>query len=167
MNDFFYSTQLLRFKQKGQYRTFTGGLLSLGIIVVIVIGFASMILSMLQRTTISTTFNVQKNTDPTLTTLDTSLQKKYMFGVEIWRHDLNSNKRYFDVVGVLYTQDTGWATVTNVPLIPCTRQHWAMFPQVEKNYDKLQISWWLCPEIGSSYDLYGKYSSDKSQQLGI
>ena len=72
MNDFFYSTQLLRFKQEGEYRTFTGGLLSLGIIVFITIGFASMIISMLNRTTINTTFSVEKKTDPTLTILDAS-----------------------------------------------------------------------------------------------
>jgi len=38
---------------------------------------------------------------------------------------------------------------------------------VLKSFDKLQISYWLCPPIGASYDIYGKYTSDKSQQLGL
>lgn len=81
INDFFYSTQLFRFKKEPEYRTFTGGIFSLGIIIVIIVAFASMILSMLERTTITTSSSVEKKADPTLITLDTSIEKNYMFGV--------------------------------------------------------------------------------------
>lgn len=92
-----------------------------------------------------------------------------MFGAEIWRHDLNANKRYFDVVGVFYTYTPAstYATVTNVALVPCTIEHWSQFPEVINKYGKLQISYWLCPPINYTFDLYGKYSSDNSQQFGI
>lgn len=40
-------------------------------------------------------------------------------------------------------------------------------PEVLKNFDKLRMSGWLCPPIGYSFDLYGKYSADIYQQLGF
>lgn len=103
MNDFFYSTQLLRFKKEGEYRTLTGGILSIGIIVVIVVGFANMIMDTLKRNTFTTAFKSEKSPNPTLLTLEADPKKNFMFGVEIWRHNLNAPTRYFDVVAKLYT----------------------------------------------------------------
>ena len=54
MSDFFYSTHMLRFEKEGEYRTLTGGLLSVVIIVVIVLGFANMIIDTLNMTNITT-----------------------------------------------------------------------------------------------------------------
>ena len=45
--DFFNSSQLLRYKKENDYRTFTGGFISLGIIVVISLGFSNMIIDTL------------------------------------------------------------------------------------------------------------------------
>lgn len=44
MNDFFYSTEMLRFNDESEYKTITGGLISLGIIIMIMAGFATMII---------------------------------------------------------------------------------------------------------------------------
>jgi hypothetical protein len=35
------------------------------------------------------------------------------------------------------------------------------------NFDKLEISGWLCPPIGSKYEIFGKYSSEKYQQMAF
>jgi len=47
MTDFFYSSDMLRYENELEYRTLTGGILSLGIIITILIGFASMIIDTL------------------------------------------------------------------------------------------------------------------------
>ena len=121
MTDFFYSTQLLRFQKEGEYRTFTGGLLSIGIIVAIIVGFANMIMDTLNKGTITTSFKSEKNPNPTSTTMVASPDNMFMFGVEIWRHNLNAPTRYFDVVAKLYTEEAGWANTTDLPLVQCTR----------------------------------------------
>lgn len=97
----------------------------------------------------------------------TSPDNMFMFGVEIWRHNLNAPTRYFDVVAKLYTEEAGWATTTDLPLVQCTKEHWAKFPSVLKNFDKLQMPYWMCPPIGASYDLFGKYSADHYQIVGL
>ena len=45
--DFFNSSQFMRYKKENDYRTFTGGFISLGIIVVIFLSLANMIIDTL------------------------------------------------------------------------------------------------------------------------
>ena len=59
----------------------TGGILSIGIIVAIIVGFANMIVDTLNRSTLTTSFKVEKKSDPSLATLTTSPDKMFMFGV--------------------------------------------------------------------------------------
>lgn len=47
MNDLFYAREMLRYDKELEYRSVTGGLLSLGIIIAVIIGFASMIINTL------------------------------------------------------------------------------------------------------------------------
>jgi hypothetical protein len=51
---------MLRYDDDEKYRTLTGGILSLGIIITIIIGFASMILDTLQLSSITTKLEVIK-----------------------------------------------------------------------------------------------------------
>jgi hypothetical protein len=53
MNDLFYSTEMLRFDKEMEYRSITGGIFSLGIIVAVLVGFASMIIDTLALNTIN------------------------------------------------------------------------------------------------------------------
>ncbi len=62
--DFFYSRDMLRYEDDEDYKTLTGGIASIGIIVAIVIGFASMILDTLNLTSITTSTQVIKNVTP-------------------------------------------------------------------------------------------------------
>ncbi len=79
--DFFYSKEMLRYDDDEDYKTLTGGIISLGIIVAIVVGFASMILSTLNRTSISTTIQVIKNIVPPASLLEISPESSFRFGV--------------------------------------------------------------------------------------
>jgi len=70
--DFFKSSDLLRYDRDNEYKTITGGIFSIGIIITIIIGFASMIIDTLNRSSITYTLDTINNMDPTLTTIVTS-----------------------------------------------------------------------------------------------
>jgi hypothetical protein len=122
MGDFFNSFQMLRFEKETEYRTFTGGLISVGIIITIIIAFASMIIDTVNRTTISFTFNEERSGDPSLSVITVSPENNFMFAVSVEGYNLSSEYRLFDVVfeqiestfGVNYTY-------TPYPLEACTK----------------------------------------------
>ena len=95
--------------------------------------------------------------------------KSFMFGVEIWHYDLNSNPRYFDVNMVHGHLDTGHHTNSslNIPLEPCTRDHWSEYPSILEGYNRLNMSYWLCMPKNVQYEISGKYSSILSKTLEI
>lgn len=97
VTDFFYSSEMLRYNDENEYRTLTGGIISIGIIITIIVGFANMIMDTLNLNTISTTFELIKNKNPTPTTLSTSPDSHFMFAAEIWHVNLSDIVRYFDV----------------------------------------------------------------------
>lgn len=131
LSDFFYTSKLLRFEDEMQYRTLTGGLISLAIIITIIIGFANMILDTLGLNSITTATQIIKQQDPTPATLSTSPDSNFMFAVEISGLNLSDTLRFFDLTfradlqrrGVIYH-------TTYLPLETCTRQHWDHFPEV-------------------------------------
>jgi hypothetical protein len=63
--DFFYSTRLLRYEEDNDYRTFTGGTVSLAIIVTILFGFANMILNTINLNTFTISTETIKSPVPT------------------------------------------------------------------------------------------------------
>jgi hypothetical protein len=133
--------------------------------VTIVIGFANMILNTLTLSTISYTQNVQTNTDPTLTTITASPEDNFMFGIEIWHQNLSSPVRYFDVYMSLFIGGGGSQVPLQLNLVQCTKEHWASMPDVVGKFDKLRMSAWLCPPIGAEYNIIGKLTSEKYQQI--
>lgn len=81
MSDFFNSFQMLRYQQEAQYRTVTGGIMSIAVIITIIIAFASMISDTVNRITINFSHRNERKAEPSLTTLRNSAQGKFMFGV--------------------------------------------------------------------------------------
>ena len=63
--DFFYSTEIIRFKGEAEYKTLTGGVCSIFIIVILLYAFWSMILGTMERTTITFEEIVTRNEVPT------------------------------------------------------------------------------------------------------
>lgn len=61
---------MLRYDDDEDFKTLTGGIISLGIIVAIFIGFASMILNTLNLSSISTATQIIKNVDPPASKLE-------------------------------------------------------------------------------------------------
>jgi len=56
--DMFYSSEMLRYESDTEYKTITGGMITISIIAVVTIGFASMIADTLNRTAITASLNV-------------------------------------------------------------------------------------------------------------
>jgi hypothetical protein len=124
-----------------------------------------MILDTLTLSTITYTQDVITSPDPTYTKLVASPNEKFMFGIEIWRQNLSSPVRYFDLVPQVYVEEAGVNTPITIDLVQCTKEHWSSMPDVVKNFDKLQMSGWLCPPIGAEYEIFGKYTSDFYKQI--
>jgi hypothetical protein len=59
----FYASEMFRYNSETQYKTLTGGILSIGVIVTIVIAFFSMIQDTLNRTTITYTLEDYQDSD--------------------------------------------------------------------------------------------------------
>ena len=117
----FYATDMLRFDKEGEYSTLTGGILSAGIIVAILVGFASMILDTLDLSVISTQLSLTKQVDPTPVTLSTVPDSHFMFGIELWKLNLSDSKRFFDV-NMVFQHSSGGQVVnyTSINLEQCT-----------------------------------------------
>lgn len=128
MSDFFNSSQMLRFQNENEFRTLTGGIISIGIIITIIISFASMILDTLNLSTINYTENSIKRVDPSYTAMTADPDKNFMFAIEIWRQNLSSSVRYFDIVSQYYYEEYGIASTIPIPLVQCTPEHWGSMP---------------------------------------
>lgn len=63
--DMFYSSEMLRYDNDTEYKTVTGGIITISIIILVTIGFASMITDTLNKTAINSSLNIEKNNNPT------------------------------------------------------------------------------------------------------
>lgn len=80
-SDLFYSNEMLRYENELEYKSLTGGILSLALIITVLVGFANMIILTMQRENINSTKNVVKNSDPPFMAVEVSPQNKFMFGI--------------------------------------------------------------------------------------
>ena len=94
---------MLRYNDDAHYQTFTGGLFSLGIIVVVLTAFFRMILETVNRTAIDSNLNIITSSNPASYSLTTNKENKFMFGLQIsstdleFFYDMNGPRRYFDI----------------------------------------------------------------------
>ena len=96
--DFFYTAEVLRYREEPQSRTIFGGLLSITIIIILLTTFYSKVLNTFQKVIITSSLSVVNANDPVPYTVSTMPGHKFMFGVELWHHNLNDpNKRFFNV----------------------------------------------------------------------
>jgi len=81
VNDFFYSSEMLRYNAEMEYKTLTGGFISLGIIITIVIGFASIIIDTINLNIITTNTEIVKHSNPPSSIISTDPESMFMFAV--------------------------------------------------------------------------------------
>lgn len=71
----------------------------MGIIIAVIMGFASMILDTLKTNTFTFTLNVKQEKNPSMLGLTFNDPSEiFMFGIELWSINLNNSTRYFDIV---------------------------------------------------------------------
>ena len=99
--DFFNSSQLLRYEKENDYRTFTGGFISLGVISVILIGFAKMIFQTISKENINTKSSSLHSLEPPPVNFQTGPEHKFMISIMNPFLKLDDNKKYVDV-NVMY-----------------------------------------------------------------
>jgi hypothetical protein len=75
-----------------------GGVLSISIIILLLVAFYNKVIDTFAKVVISSSLSVISADDPTPFTVSTMAGQPFMFGVEIWHQNLNSQTaRYFDV----------------------------------------------------------------------
>jgi hypothetical protein len=121
---------MLRYDKELEYRSFTGGLLSLGIIIAVIVGFASMIINTLALNTINFVQVISKDPTPTFTELNIKKDSKFMIAVELWGVNMSAPTRIFDVLMIQLNTSSGQRdfNYSLIPLESCTKAHWADFP---------------------------------------
>jgi hypothetical protein len=107
MNDLFYATEMLRFDKEMEYRSITGGLFSLAIIVAVLVGFASMIVDTLSLNTINSVQLITKDSEPSASSLTLGGDSKFMMAVELWGVNMTAPVRYFDVLMIQLSTTNG------------------------------------------------------------
>ena len=87
--DLFYSSEILKYRNETQYKTFSGAIFSLMIIAAIVTGFSSMIISTVERTSITSNLEVRKSQIPEPIRLKPG-NDNFMFGLFVTSMDLKA-----------------------------------------------------------------------------
>ena len=116
-SDLFCSNEMLRYNNTTQYKTITGGIISITLIIAIISGFYQMILNCVQKTSINYTLQIKKTNDPPRMNLIAG-KNKFMIGVSI--SDLKSTKFYdlingsqiFDIQATVLRNNFGNFSVT-------------------------------------------------------
>ncbi len=61
--------------------------------------------------------------------VEVSPQNKFMMGIEVWGVNLSASARYFDYrFDEIVSVGGKVVNVTPIPLIQCTKDHWAQLP---------------------------------------
>ena len=55
----------------------------------------------------------------------------------------------------------------SIPLEPCTLEHWAAYPNIQKSFSRLSIDTWMCMPLNLEVEIKGKYASEVSQLLEV
>ena len=95
--DFFNSSQLLRYNTDNEYKTITGGIISLAIITIILISFSSMISDTMERNTIVYSESVFRSPDPSKIIMKISPENDFMMAVRLLNYNFSSANQIFEV----------------------------------------------------------------------
>lgn len=156
--DFFSTTELIRYREEPDFKTFTGGIFSLAIIILLAVIFSSMSISAVNREHIEWTSQTFKDSIPP--TLELPFNT-FNIGVELEGFNLSSPVQYFDIVMTLFEfKGKILDKTTKIPLSTCRREDWALNEAILGNFDRMKATNWLCPDVNSRFEVAGKWASD-------
>ena len=87
--DIFSHGQFLRYRGEENYRTITGGIVSVILMVLFAGIFSTLVLSTFQKSLITTTFDMSYEVDPSYHKLETGSKSNFMFAIGILNLDLS------------------------------------------------------------------------------
>jgi hypothetical protein len=121
--------------------------------IVLAAAFSNKIIATFDKLIITSSTAASNADDPLPFNISTLDNGPFMFGVEVWHHDLNGDVRYFDIslANSVYNYGTPQNTSQSYALEPCTREHWNGYPLIQSNYDKLDIKYWMCLPKNKSF----------------
>ena len=88
--DFFYTAEVLRFKEEPEYKTLFGGIMSIAIIILLLVTFYNKVIDTFGKIIITSGDSAISADDPVPYTISTIPGKPFMFGAELWHHDIAS-----------------------------------------------------------------------------
>lgn len=167
--DLFPTSTFLRYKGDTDYTTATGGCLSITVIIVFVILFASMGVKTLKKQIINTSSETLYEVDPPKLEIKTSPEGGFMFGVLIFGFDLTTPFKLFDInlYQEYYNPVFSLINRTEVPLEPCSSSHFNFSDKIRASYAELNMSRGLCPPLNYVFETRGKITSDIFSQFRL
>ena len=97
-SDLMNSGSLLRVKGDPTHNTLLGGAISISLMLVLAALFWNKIIDTIDKKIITSSAATTNADDPLPLNLTTLGSGPFMFGVEVWHHDLNTGPRLFDIV---------------------------------------------------------------------
>jgi hypothetical protein len=148
--DLFPNPKLLRYNGEPEYTSTSGGIISLGVIVIFIILFASEGLRTVERAIIFSTSSTQSEIDPSELTTTLGPQGDTMIAAFVYGVNLSAVPRMFTVEMSQEFYYSGYIPInsTNIPLEPCTQAHFNFGGTVKQIGQKIPLSEGLCPPIG-------------------
>lgn len=120
--DLFPTSNLLRYKGDPEYTTATGGVVSISVITIFIILFASMGYKTMRKSIIHSSTNTEFENEPSPLTVTTSPEGGFMFAVTIWGVNLTESYKFFDVdiVQETYKGINNRVSSNTIKMVPCT-----------------------------------------------
>lgn len=159
--DLFPTSNLIRYNGECEYTTATGGCLSITVIVICLILFASMGVKTLGRKIISASSTTIHEIDPQLLEVTASPEGGFMFGIGLFELDITSPIKAFSISlwQESFTPVYNLINRTEIPLLPCTEDHFNFNDDIRSSFHVLNLSKSLCPPLGHKFEVNGKISS--------
>ena len=121
--DLFPTQQYLRYREEPDYKTATGGAVSIAILVIFIILFSNLGMQTVNQQIINGSVNYKIDTEPVPLSINFKKGADFMFGIGILGLDLNDpNIKYFDISlrQNYFTPLFRTINSTVVPLVACT-----------------------------------------------
>lgn len=126
--DLFPTSNLIRYKDSSDYTTATGGFVSIIVIIVFIVLFASQGIKTVDRQIIQSSVTTEFEAQPPSLRIKTSPKSGYMFAISLPGFDLsNTTFRLFNITLYQSYYGFGFSQInsTRIPLQPCTKDHFA------------------------------------------
>ena len=152
--DFFADPKLLTYHDEPEYKTATGGFITIVIFAVTIALVTTEAILLLQRKNVTGSVHYDRMTDPSYSLVKIGPEGGFMFSLGIKGVNLaNNSSKIFDVVLEKheYRILTGFSSTTSIPLVACTQEHFAFNTAIQEHFTAFQMQEWLCPELNSTF----------------